>query len=68
MNCNKIFFASFFKVCPGWGANPGIFLFHLFSHAVTLPPCHSGSPNCNKIVVVAKTFLNQSPLNSQQKN
>jgi hypothetical protein len=26
------FFVFVLKGCPGWGANPGSFLFHLFSH------------------------------------
>jgi hypothetical protein len=33
-----------FKGCPGWGANTGSFDFVLFSHSITLPLSHSGSP------------------------
>jgi hypothetical protein len=35
----------FLKVArAGLGSKPGIFLFHLFSHSITLPLSHSGSP------------------------
>jgi hypothetical protein len=33
-----------FKRLPGLGSEPGIFWFHLFSHSITLPLSHSGSP------------------------
>jgi hypothetical protein len=39
-------FLLFFKGCPGagWGANPRSFDVALFSHSITLPLNHSGSP------------------------
>jgi hypothetical protein len=39
MRLSKIFLR-----CPGWGSEPGICWFHFFSHSITLPLSHSGSP------------------------
>jgi hypothetical protein len=41
----------FFKRLPGLGSAPGIFWFHLFSHSITLPLRHSGSPTNGYFIV-----------------
>jgi hypothetical protein len=48
----------FFRL-PGLGCEPGIFCFCLFSHSITLPLSHSGSPISRFISCSEMTFCNK---------